>query len=226
VTIDSRDSTEPELVLAAQVLARVDAVAREAGVEYLVVGATARTILSIGLVGRPPERATRGVDIAAAVGSWADFQRLADKLEKRGRSPHSFLVEGVEVDVVPYGGIEGEDRAIRWPDEHRMNVRGLSEAVESAETVLLPPAGLATRQPAPGCWVRTYRACSIMRVWRRCSASSRTTTPWLGSPTTRTCPPPEGRSWYARWVRASETRRGRAMGPPDRPSEWLPTSPA
>jgi predicted nucleotidyltransferase len=145
--IDLRDSTEPDLVLAAQVLTRLDAVAREAGVEYLVVGATARTILSIGLVGRPPERATRDIDIAAAVGSWADFERLADKLEKRDRSAHKFLVEGVEVDVVPYGGIEGEDRTILWPDDHRMNVRGLSEAVESAETVLLP-GGLATRVPS------------------------------------------------------------------------------
>lgn len=69
MTIDLRDSTEPELVLAAQVLAHIDAVAREAGVDYLVVGATARTILSIGLVGRSPERATRDIDIAAAVGS-------------------------------------------------------------------------------------------------------------------------------------------------------------
>jgi len=147
VTIDLRDSTEPELILAAQVLAHIDAVAREAGVDYLVVGATARTILSIGLVGRPPERATRDIDIAAAVGSWADFKRLADKLEKRGRNAHSFLVEGVEVDVVPFGGIEGEDRTILWPDDHRMNVRGLSEAVESAETVLLP-GNLTTRVPS------------------------------------------------------------------------------
>jgi predicted nucleotidyltransferase len=63
--IDLRDSTEPDVVLAAWVLARVDAVAHEAGVDYLVVGATARTILSIGVVGRPPERAARDIDIMA-----------------------------------------------------------------------------------------------------------------------------------------------------------------
>jgi predicted nucleotidyltransferase len=60
---------------------------------------------------------------------------------------HSFLVEGVEVDVLPYGGIEGEDRTILWPDDHRMSVRGLREAVASAETVLLP-GGLTVRVPA------------------------------------------------------------------------------
>ncbi|MGC7102209.1 nucleotidyl transferase AbiEii/AbiGii toxin family protein [Amycolatopsis lurida] len=145
--IDLRDSTEPDLLLAARVLARIDAAAREAGVDYLVVGATARTILSIGLVGHPPERRTRDIDIAAAVDSWTDFEQLAEKFEKRGRGVHAFLVEGIEVDVVPYGGIEAEDRTVLWPDDHRMNVRGLSEAVESAEAVLLP-GGLVIRVPS------------------------------------------------------------------------------
>lgn len=145
--IDLRDSTAPDLVVAARVLARFGAVAREVGVEYLVVGATARTIVSVGLVGRPPERATRDIDLAVGVSSWADFERLAQRLEKRGRTPHAFVVERVEVDVVPCGGIEGEDRTILWPDDHRMNVRGLSEAVSSAVTVLLP-GGLAVRVPS------------------------------------------------------------------------------
>ncbi|QFU86578.1 hypothetical protein YIM_06830 [Amycolatopsis sp. YIM 10] len=145
--IDLRDSTEPDLLLAARVLARIDAAAREAGVDYLVVGATARTILSIGLVGRPPERRTRDIDIAAAVDSWTDFEQLAEKFERHGRGVHAFLVEGVEVDVLPYGGIESEDRTVLWPDDHRMNVRGLSEAVESAEAVLLP-GGLVIRVPS------------------------------------------------------------------------------
>lgn len=145
--IDLRDSTEPDVLLAARVLAHVDTAARDAGLEYLLVGATARTILSIGLVGSPPERATRDVDIAAAMGSWADFERLTGKLEKHGRSVHSFLIEGVEVDVLPYGDIEGEDRTILWPDDHRMNVLGLREAVASAETVLLP-GGLVIRVPS------------------------------------------------------------------------------
>lgn len=141
--IDLSASTEPDLVLAAKVLARVDAVARAVAVDYIVVGATARTILSIGLVGGPPERATRDIDIAAAMGTWDDFELFVSRLERA----HSFLVEGVEVDVVPYGGIEEEDRTILWPDDHRMNVRGLSEAVASAEPVLLP-GGLVTKVPS------------------------------------------------------------------------------
>lgn len=145
--IDLSASTEPDLHLAAKVLTRVDAVAKAVKVDYLVVGATARTILSVGLVGSPPERATRDIDIAAAMGNWDDFERFAARLKRRGRSVHSFLVEGVEVDVVPYGGIEEEGRTILWPDDHRMNVRGLSEAVASAEQVLLP-GGLVVKIPA------------------------------------------------------------------------------
>ncbi|GAB2766151.1 nucleotidyl transferase AbiEii/AbiGii toxin family protein [Amycolatopsis magusensis] len=166
--IDLRDSTEPDLLLAARVLTRVDAAAREAGVDYLVVGATARTIPSIGLVGGPPERATRDIDIAAAVGSWADFERLAAKLERRGRHVHAFLVEGVEVDVVPHGGIEGEDRTILWPDDHRMNVRGLSEAVEAAETVLLP-GGLEIRVPA----IPALALLKLLTWWERRADTTR-----------------------------------------------------
>jgi predicted nucleotidyltransferase len=160
--IDLSASPDPEILLAARALKPLDGMARAAGVDYLVVGATARTILSLGLVGRPPERATRDVDIAVEVCTWGDFERLVGKLERRGRGVHSFLVEGVEVDVLPYGGIEREDRTILWPDDHRMNVRGLREAVASAETVLLP-GGLTVRVPA----VPALALLKLLTWWER-----------------------------------------------------------
>jgi predicted nucleotidyltransferase len=166
--IDLRDSTQPDVVRAAQVLARVDVVAREAEIDYVVVGATARTILSVGLMGRAPERSTRDIDIAAAVDSWADFKRLTDRLEKRGGSAHSFLVDGVEVDVVPYGGVEADDRTILWPDDHRMNVRGLSEAVDSAQTVLLP-GGIAVRVPS----IPALALLKLLTWWDRRDSTTR-----------------------------------------------------
>ena len=145
--IDLHDSTDPEITVAATVLANLDTIAALGGVDYLVVGATARTILSVALVGRAPDRATRDIDIAVAVGSWDDFERLTRHLPRHGRSQHSFSVVGVDVDVVPYGGIEEADRTILWPDEHRMNVRGLREAFDNAETVLLPD-GVIARVPS------------------------------------------------------------------------------
>ncbi|WP_165436553.1 nucleotidyl transferase AbiEii/AbiGii toxin family protein [Amycolatopsis suaedae] len=166
--LDLSASTEPDLLLAAKVLARVDEVARAAGVDYLVVGATARTMLSIGLVGGPPDRATRDIDIAAAMGTWEDFDRFVSRLERRGKSVHSFLVEGVEVDVLPYGGVEEEDRTILWPDDHRMNVRGLSEAVASAELVRLP-GGLVIKVPT----VPALALLKLLAWWDRRARTTR-----------------------------------------------------
>ncbi|WP_410624716.1 hypothetical protein [Amycolatopsis sp. cmx-8-4] len=48
--IDLSASADPEILLATRALTQVDAAAQAAGVDYLVVGATARTILSLGLI--------------------------------------------------------------------------------------------------------------------------------------------------------------------------------
>jgi len=106
VTIDLRVSTDYEVLRATKVLARIDQAAREAQVHYLVVGATARSLISIDLLGMSPQRQTRDVDIAADVDSWDDFNSLVRNLHRHGRSAHKFIIEGTEVDVVPYGGIE------------------------------------------------------------------------------------------------------------------------
>ncbi|MFD0199464.1 MULTISPECIES: hypothetical protein [Saccharothrix] len=137
MTIDLRDSTDFEVLRAAKVLARIAQVAGEAGVAFLVVGAMARTITSIGLLGTSPERQTRDIDIATEVDSWGEFEHLARKLDGR-KGVHKFVVMDTEVDVMPYGGVERADRTILWPDDYEMNVLGLREAVESAETALLP----------------------------------------------------------------------------------------
>ncbi|MGX7827545.1 nucleotidyl transferase AbiEii/AbiGii toxin family protein [Actinokineospora sp. 24-640] len=147
MTIDLRASTDFEVLRAAKVLARIEEAAREARVHYLVVGATARSLVSIGLLGTSPQRRTRDIDIAAEVGSWDEFNSLVRKLDRHGRSAHKFIVEGTEVDVVPYGGIEQADRTIMWPDDHAMNVLGFREAVDSALTVLLPD-GVAVKVPS------------------------------------------------------------------------------
>jgi len=147
VTIDLRTSTDFEVLRAARVLARIDEAAREAQVDYLVVGATARSLISIDLLGTSPQRRTRDIDIAAQVESWDEFHSLVRTLGQHGRSVHKFIVEGTEVDVVPYGGIEQADRTIMWPDDHAMNVLGFREAVDSAQTVLLPD-GISVKVPS------------------------------------------------------------------------------
>ncbi|WP_436492273.1 nucleotidyl transferase AbiEii/AbiGii toxin family protein [Actinokineospora sp. HUAS TT18] len=147
MTIDLRASTDYEALRAAKVLAWIDDAADEARVQYLVVGATARSLISIDLLGTSPQRRTSDIDIAAEVASWDEFGNLVRKLVRHGRSAHKFIVEGTEVDVVPYGGIELADRTIVWPDDHAMSVLGFREAVDSAQTVLLPD-GISIKVPA------------------------------------------------------------------------------
>jgi hypothetical protein len=55
--IDLSASTNPELILAARILAELGVAARELDIDFLVIGATERNIMSIGLSDRSPDRA-------------------------------------------------------------------------------------------------------------------------------------------------------------------------
>jgi len=185
MTIDLRTSTDFEVLRAAKVLAKINEAAREAQVEYLVVGATARSLISIDLLGTSHQRRTDDIDIAAEVDSWNDYDSLVSTLKRHDGSVHKFIVEGTEVDVVPYGGIEQANRTITWPDDHVMNVLGFREAVDSAQTVLLPD-GVSVKVPSiPALVLLKLFACSYspgvsaggshaptVKSWRRASSLS------------------------------------------------------
>jgi predicted nucleotidyltransferase len=136
--LDFSGSTSSDLVRAGRVLGSLSDAAGPLGISYVVVGATARDILSAARPGRTVHRMTSDVDIAVAVDSWAEFNRLADRLPGRGRVAHKFVIEGIPVDVVPCGPIESAARTITWPDDFVMNTLGLYEAMEGAFDVLLP----------------------------------------------------------------------------------------
>ncbi|QHT55164.1 hypothetical protein GXP71_03045 [Cellulomonas sp. H30R-01] len=136
--IDLSSSTEPSLGIAALVLAEIQPLADRHSVPLMVVGATARDILAAATVGTQPARATRDVDVAVAVASWAAFRTMASHLTPDGRARHRFRVSGVPLDVVPFGGVETRGRVLDWGDGTRMSALGLREAHAKAETVLLP----------------------------------------------------------------------------------------
>jgi predicted nucleotidyltransferase len=130
-------STATDLDAVALVLAELSRRTNDCGVDMMVVGAVARDILIRHVVGSHPERATKDVDVAIAVPSWQYFDCVTRDLAK-GRAAHRFIVLGVEVDIIPFGGIETAERTIDWPDDHTMNVIGFSEALAGAANVLLP----------------------------------------------------------------------------------------
>jgi predicted nucleotidyltransferase len=151
--IDLSTSTDPDIAVAGRVLAVLDVAAKAVGVDYLVVGATARNILSVAWFDRLPSRATRDVDVAVAVPDWPAFRQLTAGLTPRGGA-HAFAVplagSPVEVDIVPYGGVEEPDRTVHLPDDHNLNALGIQEVFAAAATAQLP-AGPEVRVPTiPG----------------------------------------------------------------------------
>jgi len=137
-------STDPELAVEAAVLAEVVRAAAAVGVEVLVIGAVARDIPIRHVLGARPERATKDVDVAVAVADWASYESLASSLQRSVGPGHRFLVIGVDVDIIPFGGIESPGRSITWPDEMAMDVHGFAEAHRQAVVVKVP-GGLDVR---------------------------------------------------------------------------------
>ncbi|MFD3705468.1 hypothetical protein ACFWUP_20195 [Nocardia sp. NPDC058658] len=138
MTLDLSKSTDPEINVAATVLRELDAVASRTGVEFLVVGATARNMRAHSITGVTPERATHDVDIAVGVANWEEVWQLGSMFGDRGRLSHRITIAGIPVDIIPCGAIERADRTVAWPGDFTMNTLGFREAFGSAETVLLP----------------------------------------------------------------------------------------
>lgn len=132
-------STNPERIPFVEVLMALCDLAKARGVEIVLVGATARDIALAAEGHDAPLRATNDVDIAVAVADAAAFERLvADLAPVPASGAHKFLINGIEVDIVPFGGIEREDRTVVWPDGSTMNTLGFAESLESALELVLP----------------------------------------------------------------------------------------
>jgi predicted nucleotidyltransferase len=225
--IDLSSSTDPRIAVASQVLAEIEAVAARHGFPLMVVGATARDILSEAIVGAPPARATADVDVAVAVPSWEAFEVLTDDLTRVGRSRHRFLVSGVQLDVVPFGDVETTGRLIDWGDGTRMSALGLSEAYARAERVRLPGGTEVLVPTVAGLAVLKLSAWSDRRLeTRRDAVDLQTiigwyatgTSTWACSRRTTSIPPSHRHTGWegtwpsssvevrARWPRSSTTR--------------------
>lgn len=73
-------------------------------------------------------------DVPVAVEVLAE---LTARLTPSGHSQHRFQVLGVDVDIVPFGGIE-RDRTIRLADDHLPDVNDLQEAHLTSVLVRMP----------------------------------------------------------------------------------------
>jgi predicted nucleotidyltransferase len=149
--------------LIATVLLDIDALLRRAQLRYMLVGATARDLLLHHVWGHRITRATRDLDFAFMVDSWAKFQEVKQMLLEtpgfvdRGRQvqrlyyqPPGFDVEAI-IDVIPFGGLATDGQTIAWPPDQDvvMNVTAFTDvfasavAIQIAETRWIPVASLA-----------------------------------------------------------------------------------
>lgn len=130
----------------------------------LLIGAAARDLLLVHAHAINPDRATEDTDLALAVASWDDYQRLRDALLSSGEfttggPPHCFWRGDQRLDLVPFGGVERSDRSIEWPTEggEVMNVAGLAEALATAVAVALP-GGVSID-------VASLPALALLKIW-------------------------------------------------------------
>jgi predicted nucleotidyltransferase len=135
------------------ILQLIDGLLRNAGIEYMLVGATARDLLLHHVHGHRVTRATYDIDFAILVDSWDRFtETKAQFLEVAGFSYDAKNVQRVffretldshetVIDIIPFGGVEAKDRTIAWPPDADivMNVAAFSEVFESSLTLSIAP---------------------------------------------------------------------------------------
>lgn len=120
-----------------EVLATLKNRADELGLELLVIGATARDIKVALELGLGVERATKDVDVAVHVDSFAIYHRFMSAFT-RTTAPQRVLVQEVSVNVVPFGDIE-RDRKVQLEEGVVLDVVGLREASRAADLTEITP---------------------------------------------------------------------------------------
>lgn len=112
-------------------LGSLSAACRELGIDFYVLGALARDLHLQQIHDIDVPRRTRDVDVAVAIDEWDSYEDLREKLiEEHGftdeqekqkvRSP-----EEVELDLIPFGGVEEAHGRIRFPPDDWPELTGL-----------------------------------------------------------------------------------------------------
>lgn len=118
------------------------------GMPFMMAGAMARDLLLVHAHGIPSNRATQDVDLAFLAGNWSVFEAMRNRLLAGGdfaeipsRGIHKLRFQRtLEVDILPFGGVERQDRTIVLPpdDAFEMSMFGFKEVLGSTVTVILP----------------------------------------------------------------------------------------
>ena len=139
IFLNLSEKIENPVVDALQILKKV---ADSLGVNFFVVGASARDFILRHQYGIEPRRKTGDMDLGGEVASWEQFKTLFDSLISTGRFSRTperrrSRCGTVLIDILPFGPITDEDKKISWPPEHEiiMSMAGFEEAYEHSITI-------------------------------------------------------------------------------------------
>ena len=125
---------------------------------FIVIGATARDIISIIFKSDRPMRRTRDLDISVAVADWKSFNHIAQSLQECGfrkddtiKQRFYYPIAGLEyeVDVIPFGGVSPDEKHIYWPPDMdpMMTIRGFNAVLSHCIEIAVPDAGYSFQIP-------------------------------------------------------------------------------
>lgn len=132
------------LFLATDILLRkINRICTHLDIAYFIAGATAREILIHNVYGRSAGRRTRDIDFAVFVEGWDRFELLKQAFRDSGAQSvkgnhHRMVLDGVELDIIPFGGVT-EGNHVIWPPDRTviMAVDGFAEAFKHAVYIQL-----------------------------------------------------------------------------------------
>lgn len=137
-------------------LERITRICHDTGSEFFVAGAMACEVLLTHVHGRSTGRHTRDIDIAVLIEDWPQFDLLKNNMLAQGAAEipgnvQRVLWEGVEIDILPFGGVAQGDE-IRWPPELAvaMSVEGFAEAWANTLIIEIPGCGEVRFSSLPG----------------------------------------------------------------------------
>lgn len=122
----------------------ITAALNQCGVQFVVIGATARDVILHYIYKIPIRRLTKDVDLAIIIKNWEKFDELKNALlafESFSETPiqHRLMFHGVvPLDLVPFGEI-AKKNTLLWPPDgaDQLNITGYQETFDNAITIMM-----------------------------------------------------------------------------------------
>lgn len=161
-------SGKNDLIGLARLVRALQAVAHPRGIDFFLMGAAARDLMLRYAHGISAARLTEDADFAVMVRDWSAYEDLragliagGEFIARPGPVTHRLRHrEGSALDIVPFGGVERQDRKLAWPPDGTtvFDCFGMNEALGASVTVRLPESLQLKVAPVPALTV--LKACA------------------------------------------------------------------